>query len=129
MSKSAKPKRTGSNRFSDSSMVQLMFLRLNDSVAAAKMATVSALTSRDASYLHIQFDTVASDMNKIARSPQTNNSHPRMLGVKTGYETPGSRRIARITAVESAICGTHCGLTNDPASIARRPASATPETT
>jgi hypothetical protein len=50
-------------------------------------------------------------------------SSPRMLGTSTGYSTPGSFGMSRYTSAVSAICGTHFGETNAPASMTRRPAS------
>jgi len=50
-------------------------------------------------------------------------SRPFMFGTRTGYSTPGSFGMFSYTSAVSAICGTHFGLTNAPASITRRPAS------
>ena len=51
-------------------------------------------------------------------------SSPFMFGTSTGYSTPGSFGMFAKTSAVSAICGTHFGLTNAPASMTRSPASA-----
>ena len=81
-----------------SSMLQLMFLREKVSLAATNTATSSACAASAA-------------------------SNPFMLGVSTGYRTPGLRRMRVITSAASAICGTHFGETNAVASTAGNPAA------
>src|SRR5688572_4340001 len=80
-------------------MEQLMFFCENASEAAPKIATSVAPAARAA-------------------------SKPLRLGVSTGYDTPGLRRMRSSTSVWSAICGIHFGETNAVASTAGSPASA-----
>src|SRR4051794_9011392 len=49
-------------------------------------------------------------------------SRPFRLGTRTGYDTPGTRRICPSTAAVSAIWGTQRGDTKLPASTVLKPA-------
>ena len=77
----------------------LMFLRLNVSDAAAKIATSGMPAS-------------------IARVETAR------LGTSARYRVPSRRVTARATSTASAICGTHFGLTNAVISTTGRPAAA-----
>src|SRR4051812_14464783 len=87
---------TGSNRARLSAIEQFVFLRENDSEAAANTATSVAPAARAA-------------------------SNPCRFGTSTGYEVAGPRLMRAITDALSAICGTHFGDTNAVASIAVKP--------
>src|SRR6185312_1522100 len=89
---------TGAARSRLSSIEQLMLRRENDSLAATNTAISSA---------------------RAASAP----SKPFMFGTRTGYATPGLRRMRAITSATSARGGTHLGDTKDVASTAAKPAS------
>jgi hypothetical protein len=79
-----------------SSILQLMFLLLNDSDAAPNIATslAPALTAA---------------------------SNPLILGTRAEYVTPGTLSIPAITSLWSLICGIHFGETKLVASIYFKP--------
>src|SRR5690606_13514766 len=91
---------TGLVRENDSSTLQFKFFLLNPSLALRNTAT-SLTPLRSAS------------------------SRPFSFGTRNGYHTPSAARQLRISSAmspEAAICGTHFGETNAPASTFLRPA-------